>query len=270
MDSIFLVFDVYHLWFSLSFQFYITGYKQRKKVTFLIIFEWLFIYANCPDLLIQCSALNTTMTRASSVRAQERHVFGWTFPRYASLRLCREIFWTPTKAECTRMCVDLESNLETHLEPQVFFLVITILILRSVLVFRWATWRYENVFATDHIEIRQYSFKEHLKYFLSKSLFCFCGAGNVEGLDLWYWVLYQFSSVAQSCPTVCSPMGYGITGFPVHHQLLELAQTHVHWVSDAFQPHLILCHPLLLPLSIVPSIRVFSNGSVLHIRWLKY
>ena len=200
MDSIFLVFDVYHLWFSLSFQFYITGYKQRKKVTFLIIFEWLFIYANCPDLLIQCSALNTTMTRASSVRAQERHVFGWTFPRYASLRLCREIFWTPTKAECTRMCVDLESNLETHLEPQVFFLVITILILRSVLVFRWATWRYENVFATDHIEIRQYSFKEHLKYFLSKSLFCFCGAGNVEGLDLWYWVLYQFScSVMSNC-----------------------------------------------------------------------
>ena len=46
------------------------------------------------------------------------------------------------------------------------------------------------------------------------------------------------------------------------------AQTHVHWVSDAFN-HLILCHPLLLP-SIFPSIRVFSNESALHIRWPKY
>ena len=112
---------------SHCFQFYITGYKQRKKVTFLIIFEWLFIYANCPALLIQCSALNTTMTRASSVGAQERHFFGWTFPWCASLRLCREMFWMPTKAECTRVCVDLESNWETHLEPQVFFLVIIML-----------------------------------------------------------------------------------------------------------------------------------------------
>ena len=52
-------------------------------------------------------------------------------------------------------------------------------------------------------------------------------------------------------------------GFPVHHQLLELAQTHVHQIDDA-----ILCGPLLLP-SIFPSIRVFSSESVLHIRWPK-
>ena len=57
--------------------------------------------------------------------------------------------------------------------------------------------------------------------------------------------------------------------FPVHHQLLELAQTHVHWVSDAIQ-HLILCHPHLLLPSVFPSIRVFSNESALHIRWPKY
>ena len=57
-------------------------------------------------------------------------------------------------------------------------------------------------------------------------------------------------------------------GFPAHHQLLELAQTRVHWVGDAIQC-LILCHPLLLP-SIFPSIRVFSSESVLHIRWPKY
>ena len=58
-------------------------------------------------------------------------------------------------------------------------------------------------------------------------------------------------------------------GFPVHHQFPELTQIHVLWVSDAIQ-HLILCHPLLLPPSIFPSIRVFSNESILHIRWPKY
>ena len=58
-------------------------------------------------------------------------------------------------------------------------------------------------------------------------------------------------------------------GLPVHHQLLEFTQNHVHWVSDAIQPsHPLL--PLLLPPSIFPSIRVFSNESVLHIRWPKY
>ena len=45
-----------------------------------------------------------------------------------------------------------------------------------------------------------------------------------------------FSSVAQSCPTLCNPMGCSMPGFPVHHQLPELAQTHVHRVSDAIQP----------------------------------
>ena len=56
--------------------------------------------------------------------------------------------------------------------------------------------------------------------------------------------------------------------FPVNHQLPELAQTHVHRVGNAIQPSH-LCCPLLLPPSIFSSIRVFSNGSVLHIRWLK-
>ena len=53
----------------------------------------------------------------------------------------------------------------------------------------------------------------------------------------------QFSSVAQSCPTLCDPMGYSTPGFPVHHQLLEFTQTHVHWVGDAIQPS----HPLSSP-----------------------
>ena len=63
-------------------------------------------------------------------------------------------------------------------------------------------------------------------------------------------------------------MGCSTPGFPVHHQLLELAQTHVHQVSDAIQPSHPLSSPLLLP-SIFPSIRVFYNESVLHIRWPK-
>ena len=60
-----------------------------------------------------------------------------------------------------------------------------------------------------------------------------------------------------------------MSGFPVHHQLLELIQTHVHGVSDAIQPSHPLSSLLLLP-SIFPSIRVFSSESVLHIMWPNY
>ena len=58
-------------------------------------------------------------------------------------------------------------------------------------------------------------------------------------------------------------------GFPVHHQILEFTQTHVHWVGDASN-HLILCCPLLFLPSIFPSNKVFSNESVLCIRWPKF
>ena len=78
----------------------------------------------------------------------------------------------------------------------------------------------------------------------------------------------QFSSVAQSCPTLYDPVDCSTPGFPVHHQLPKLAQTHVHRVVMPSN-HPILCCPLLLP-SIFPSIRVFSSESVLHIRWPKY
>ena len=63
-------------------------------------------------------------------------------------------------------------------------------------------------------------------------------------------------------------MDCSMPGLPVHHQLPEFTQTHVHW---AVMPsnHLILCLPLLLPLSVIPNIRVFSNESILHIRWPK-
>ena len=81
----------------------------------------------------------------------------------------------------------------------------------------------------------------------------------------------HFNAVAQSCPTLCNLMECSTPGFPIHHQLLELAQTHVHGVSDAIQPS----HPLSFPpffshLQSFLSIRVFYNESVLHIKWLRY
>ena len=81
--------------------------------------------------------------------------------------------------------------------------------------------------------------------------------------------ILQFSSVTQPCPTLCDPMNCNTPGLPVHHQLPEFTQTHVHWVSDAIQPS----HPLSspsLPAPIPPSIRVFSNESTLRMRWPKY
>ena len=78
----------------------------------------------------------------------------------------------------------------------------------------------------------------------------------------------QFSSGAQSCPTLGDPTDCSTPGLPVHQQLLELAQTHV---IESMMPsnHLILCRPLLPP-SICPSIRIFSSDSVLRIRWPEY
>ena len=81
--------------------------------------------------------------------------------------------------------------------------------------------------------------------------------------------LLQFSSVIQLCPTLCDPMDYSTPAFPVHHQLPELTQTHVHRVMMPSN-HLILCRPLLFLPSIIPSIRVLSKESVLHIRWPMY
>ena len=64
---------------------------------------------------------------------------------------------------------------------------------------------------------------------------------------LWFWIPAlpsdQFSSVAQSCPSLWDPMDCSIPGFPVPHQLLEFTQTHVHWVGDANQPTHSLSYP---------------------------
>ena len=83
------------------------------------------------------------------------------------------------------------------------------------------------------------------------------------------YLWYQFSSVAQPCPTLCNPMDCSTPGFPVHHQHPEFTQTHVHRVGDA-SSRLILCHPFLLLPLIFSSTRVFSNELVLCIRWPKY
>ena len=76
-------------------------------------------------------------------------------------------------------------------------------------------------------------------------------------------------SVTQSCLTLCNPMDCSTLGLPVHHQLPSLLK-HISIESVMLSNHLILCHPILLPPSIFLSIRVFSNESVLHIRWPKY
>ena len=77
------------------------------------------------------------------------------------------------------------------------------------------------------------------------------------------------SSITQSCPTLYDTMDCSTPGFPVHHQLPELAQL---MSVESVMPtnHLILCCPLLLLPSIFPSIRVFSYESGLRIRWPKY
>ena len=80
---------------------------------------------------------------------------------------------------------------------------------------------------------------------------------------------FQFSSVAQSCPTLCDPMNRSTPGLPVHHQLPEFTGlTSIESVMPS--SHFILCRPLLLLPPIPPSIRVFSNESTLHMRWPKY
>ena len=79
----------------------------------------------------------------------------------------------------------------------------------------------------------------------------------------------QFSSVAQSCLTLCDPMNHSTSGLPVHHQLPEFTQTHVCRGGDAIQPSHPLGPRLLLP-PIPPSIRVFSNESSVCMRWPKY
>ena len=79
------------------------------------------------------------------------------------------------------------------------------------------------------------------------------------------WSQVHFSLVAQSWPTLCNPMDYSMSAFPVHHQLLELAQTHVLWVSDAIQSP----HPLLPPSPLALKILVWFQNQICSIRYIE-
>ena len=72
----------------------------------------------------------------------------------------------------------------------------------------------------------------------------------------------EFSSVAQSCPTLCNPMDCSTPGLPVHHQLLEFTQTHVHLVSDAIQPS----HPLSSPFPLAFNLSQHQVAKVLELQ----
>ena len=82
--------------------------------------------------------------------------------------------------------------------------------------------------------------------------------------------LVQFSSVIESCPTLCNPMDCSMPHFPVHHQLPKFAQTHVHQVGDAIQPS----HPLSVPFSSClqsfPASGSYPMSQFFRIRWPKY
>ena len=97
---------------------------------------------------------------------------------------------------------------------------------------------------------------------------CLVWGGNDNTIPFAVVILY-FSSMAQLCLTLCDPMDCSMPGIPVHHQLPESTQL---MSIESVMPsnYLILCCPLLLLPSIFPSIRVFSNEPVLHIRWPKY
>ena len=93
---------------------------------------------------------------------------------------------------------------------------------------------------------------------------CICMAESLHGSPetITTLLIGYISSVTQLCLILYNPMDWSTPGFPVHHQLTELAQTPVHWIGDPSN-HLILCRPLLLLPSMFPSIKVFSNESVL-------
>ena len=122
-----------------------------------------------------------------------------------------------------------------------------------------SSWNYIDYFVINH---KGKEYKKNVYMSITESLCCTTEIGTLE-------ITYQFRSVAQLCPTLCNPMDCSTRVLPVHNQLPELIQTHVHWVGDAIQPSHPPSSPSLL-CSIFPIIRVFSNESVLRIRWPKY
>ena len=103
------------------------------------------------------------------------------------------------------------------------------------------------IFNMAQTELSNIAWKKFLKFYIDLY------HKFVSAID---WSKHQFSLVAQSCPTLCDPMDCSAPGLPVHHQLLEFTQTHVHWVGDAIQPS----HPLSSPFP--PALQSFpTSGS---------
>ena len=116
--------------------------------------------------------------------------------------------------------------------------------------------RYVSIHLLTDIWIFPPVFCYHLK-FLWTFLLCGNSQRSLLGLVI-HRTQHQFSSVTQSCLTLCNPMDCSTPGFPVHHQFLELAQTHVHQVGDAIQPS----HPLLSPSP--PAFNLFQHQGLFH------
>ena len=106
---------------------------------------------------------------------------------------------------------------------------------------------------------------------------------------IWYHLSFQFSSVTQSCPTLCDPMNCSTPGLPVHHQHSEFTQTHVHRVSDAIQPshpldilkqseknlqsHLVMCYshsPIMLSAMIHIYVCIYIYIYAQWVQWFIY
>ena len=118
------------------------------------------------------------------------------------------------------------------------------------------TWNWHNMIHNTHTCIYITYLKLYLYMYISyKIIFHFKLLQDSEYNSLCYIVdpcflsIWCIRSVVQSCPTLCDPMNHSTPGLPVHHQLPEVTQTHVHRVSDAIQPS----HPLSSPSPLAPN-----------------
>ena len=134
----------------------------------------------------------------------------------------------------------------------------------------WSTTTFKTVSSTHPLYLHHSppQFTTLHNVFNWKFLLIYHAWGFNELPESKHWSV-QFSSVTQSCPTLCDRMNHSTPGLPVHHQLPEFTQTHVYQVGDAIQPSHLLPSPSP-PAPIPPSIRVFSNESTLCMRWQKY
>ena len=130
---------------------------------------------------------------------------------------------------------------------------------------RWILYHYTTweTLVTWLVEINEFIFTQNsckmeksIKRRLLREFLIYLWTPRRKTRNISSWPV-QFSSVTQSYPALCNPLDYSTPGFPVHHQLLELAQTHVRWVGDAIQPSHPLSSNLLLLPSIFPSISSF-------------